>query len=275
MAADLVVDTGDARIHVEVRGEGQPIMIVHGFTGAASAVAVLSERLEPDYRVIVPDLVGHGRSSVPSDPFAYRMGSVVRQLLAVADVTRCATFHLVGYSMGGRIALNMACDAGHRLRSMTLIGATAGIVDDRERAERRRVDEDRAHWIETDFEGFVDDWMSDPLFASQERLGREYRSSARNQRLANDPAGLAASLRGAGTGWMEPLHDRLRECTVPTLLVVGEEDEKFLAVAADLSRRLPRSSTAVIAGAGHAAHVEQPDAVAGRIRELVSGIEGS
>lgn len=275
MADDLFVDTGDACIHAEVRGEGQPIMILHGFTGASSAMAVLSERLELDFRVIAPDLVGHGRSSVPSDPAAYRMGSMVRQLLAVADVTGCATFHLVGYSMGGRVALSLACDAGHRLRSLTLIGATAGIVDDRERAERRRLDEERARQIEADFEGFVDDWMSGPLFASQERLGSEFRAVSRSQRLANDPAGLAASLRGAGTGSMTPLHDRLRQCTVPALLVVGEEDEKFLSVAGDLSRGLPRSSTAVIADAGHSAHVEQPDTVAGRIRELVAGIEGS
>lgn len=269
------VRVGDARLSVEVRGSGQPVIVLHGFTGSAEAMQPLTERLEDRYRVMTPDLVGHGRSSVPDDPRAYSVEAMVRHVLAVADVMGCATFHLVGYSMGGRVALALACRAGHRLRSLVLIGATAGLADDEARAERRRLDEERARRIETDLEGFVDEWMANPLFAAQTDLGADFLAASRAQRLASDPAGLAASLRAAGTGSMAPLHDRLGQCTMPTLLVVGSDDHKFIAEAARLSAGLPRSSTAVIPGAGHSAHLERPDEVVARIRELLVGIEGS
>jgi len=273
MNAGIGVDAGDARLHVEVTGVGAPVVLLHGFTGSAGAMEPLATRLGSDFRVIVPDLVGHGRSSTPPEPSAYSVDAMVRQVLSVADVLAPATFHLVGYSMGGRVALTLACDAGHRLRSLTLIGATAGIADAEARADRRAREEERARLIEADLPGFVDEWMANPLFAGQARLGPEFLARARAQRLEHDAAGLAASLRAAGTGSMRPVHGRLGQCTMPTLLLVGEDDEKFVAVARDLSRLLPRSSTCLIPGAGHSAHLEQPDAVAARVRELVTEIE--
>jgi len=275
MGTALVVDSGDVRLRVEVTGSGTPVVVLHGFTGSAAAMRPLTTLLDPAHRVIAPDLVGHGRSDTPTNPDSFTVEAMVRQVLAVADVLRCPTFHLVGYSMGGRVALALGCHVGHRLRSLTLIGATAGLVDEARRDERRRLDEARARHIESDFEAFVDDWMSNPLFAGQSRLGEEFLQEARTQRLTSRPEGLAASLRSAGTGSMTPLHDRLGQCTMPTMLVVGGEDVKFRAVAAELSGMLPRSSTAVIPDAGHSAHLEQPVAVAARIREFVSAIEVS
>ena len=273
--AEADIDTGDARLRVEVTGTGAPVIVLHGFTGSARSLEPLTTRLASDFRVIVPDLVGHGRSASPADPDAYSVDSMVRQVLGIADVLGGATFHLVGYSMGGRVALTLGCGAAHRLRSLTLIGATAGIAGADARAERRALDEERARLIEADLAAFVEEWMANPLFAGQSRLGPEFLTEARTQRLQQDRAGLAASLRAAGTGVMRPVHDRLGQCTMPTLLLVGQEDEKFVAVARELSARLPRSSTAVIPGAGHAAHLEQPDAVAARVREFVTEIEDS
>jgi 2-succinyl-6-hydroxy-2,4-cyclohexadiene-1-carboxylate synthase len=275
MVTAVIVDAGDARLRVEVSGTGSPIVVLHGFTGSAAAMRPVTRLLDPAHRMIAPDLVGHGRSDPPTDPDSYTVEAMVRHVLAVADVLRCSTFHLVGYSMGGRVALALGCHVGHRLRSLTLIGATAGLVDEERRVERRGLDEARARHIESDFEGFVDDWMDNPLFASQSRLGHDFLMAARAQRLASRPEGLAASLRAAGTGSMTPLHDRLGQCTMPTMLVVGGEDVKFRALATELSGMLPRSSTSVIPDAGHAAHLEQPVAVADRIREFVSAIEVS
>ena len=275
MNVGQVVDAGDARIHVDVSGSGEPIVLLHGFTGSAAAMAPLTQHLVDGFRVIVPDLVGHGRSSVPDELDSYTVGSMVRHVLAVADGHGCETFHLVGYSMGGRIALDLGCHFGHRLRSLVLIGTSAGLADEEARARRRRTDEDLARLIETDLDRFVDRWMDNPMFAGQKRLGDDFLATARAQRLASDPNGLAASLRAAGTGSMTPLHDHLGTCTVPTMLVAGGDDEKFRAIAAELSVALPHSATAIIAGAGHSAHLEQPVAVATRIRDFVSAGEGS
>ena len=112
--------------------------------------------------------------------------------------------------------------------------------------------------------------MANPLFATQARLGPEFLRAAREQRLRNDPVALARSLRGAGTGVMRPLHEHLGGCDVPTTLIVGGDDFKFIGIAAELAVLMPRAEVALIEEAGHAAHLEQPDAVAAAIRGRLS-----
>ena len=94
----------------------------------------------------------------------------------------------------------------------------------------------------------------------------EFLAEARAQRLRNDPAALARSLRAAGTGTMAPLHDRLADCVVPTTVVAGADDPKFTAIAAGLAAAIRRAEVVLIEGAGHAAHLERPDAVTAAIR---------
>ena len=254
---------------------GVPILVLHGFTGSAQAMDPLSERLAAGLaaRVICPDLVGHGRSEVPDDVDLYRVEAMAGQVVAVADALELGTFHLAGYSMGGRVALTLGCTAPHRLRSLTLIGASAGIADPAERRRRTEADEARAERITSDFEAFVDEWMADPLFAGQAALGEAHLRAARDQRLASRPEGLARSLATGGTGAMTPLHERLVDCEVPTLLVVGADDSKFCAIADYLGAALPTAAVARIDGAGHAAHVERPDVTAAAIAEFVAGLE--
>ncbi|MCE2512465.1 MAG: alpha/beta fold hydrolase [Acidimicrobiia bacterium] len=261
------------------QADGVPVLVLHGFTGCAQAMAPLTERLaagnlpRPALRVIAPDLVGHGDSDSPDDLDLYRVEAMAAQVLAVADALDCDTFHLVGYSMGGRVALTLGCTAPQRLRSLTLIGASAGISDPAERSRRAEADRSRAERIAADFPGFVDEWMAGPLFAGQAALGEAHLRAARAERLASNPQGLACSLMAGGTGAMEPLHERLVDCDAPTLLVVGARDSKFCAVADQLAAALPRAALAHIDGAGHAAHVEQPEATAAAIAEFIAGTE--
>ena len=254
---------------------GVPVLVLHGFTGSARAMAPLNERLAAGLaaRIICPDLVGHGRSEVPDALDPYRVEAMAGQVAALADALGCDTFHLVGYSMGGRVALTLGCMEPQRLRSLTLIGASAGIADPAERRRRAEADQARAEKIAADFEAFVDEWMADPLFAGQAELGEEHLRAARNQRLASDPAGLARSLLAAGTGAMTALHGRLAGCDVATLLVVGARDSKFCAIAEQLAVALPRASIARIDGAGHAAHIEQPEATGSAIASFIVGAE--
>ena len=275
------VEAGGVELAVQWTGPagGVPVLVLHGFTGSVEAMAPLIERLaagdssRPALRVIAPDLVGHGDSDSPDGLDLYRVEAMAGQVLAVADALDCGTFHLVGYSMGGRVALTLGCAASQRLRSLTLIGATAGIADPDQR--RRRVEDDmaRAERITADFATFVDEWMADPLFAGQAALGEAHLRVARAQRLASNPHGLARSLMAGGTGAMEPLNERLVDCDAPTLLVVGAHDAKFCAIAEQLAAALPRAALAHIDGAGHAAHVEQPEAAAAAIAEFIAGTE--
>jgi 2-succinyl-6-hydroxy-2,4-cyclohexadiene-1-carboxylate synthase len=258
---------------------GEPVVVLHGFTGSAQAIVPLAERLAagerpcPALRVIAPDLVGHGGSDSPDELAVYRVDAMANQVTALADALGCETFHLVGYSMGGRVALTLGCMSPPRLRSLTLIGASAGIADPDERRRRAEADQARAERIVDDLEAFVAEWMDNPLLAGQAALGEAHLRAARAQRLGSNPAGLARSLMAGGTGTMEPLHERLADCDVPALLVVGANDSKFCAIAAHLAAGLPRSAVARIDGAGHAAHLEQPDATAAATAELIAGVE--
>ena len=220
-------------------------------------------------RLIVPDLVGHGRSETLDDPSSYRVEAMADQVTALADALGCRTFHLVGYSMGGRVALAVGCAHPQRLRSLTLIGATPGIAGARERRRRADADKATAERITADFTAFVDEWMALPLFAGQAALGSEHRRASRAQRLASDPKGLALSLRYGGTGAMTPLHKQLENCDMPTLLLAGANDAEFCAIADSLSASLPHAAVARIAGAGHAAHLERPDDTAAEITAFI------
>lgn len=164
----------------------------------------------------------------------------------------------VGYSMGGRVALHAALAHPDRVERLVLIGATPGIVDDSERRERRAAD-DRlaAHIEEVGVESFIDEWLANPLFA-----GLTAQTAMRSDRLRNTATGMASSLRRAGTGTQEPLSDRLGEIACPVLLVVGADDTKFRAIAEQMAGRLRDATVAVIDGAGHSAHMEQPAATA-------------
>ena len=270
-------DAASVELAVQRTGpdDGVPVVVLHGFTGSAQAMAPLTERLAAGLaaRIICPDLIGHGRSEVPDDPDLYRVQAMAGQVTALADALGCDTFHLVGYSMGGRVALTLGCTEPQRLRSLCLIGASAGIADPQQRRRRAQVDADCAQRITADFGAFVDEWMAAPLFAGQAALGETHLEAARAQRLASNPAGLARSLLAGGTGSMTPLHERLGTCDAPTLVLAGAHDIKFCAIAEQLVAALPRGDVVRIDGAGHAAHLERPDATAAEIAEFIVGVE--
>lgn len=268
------VPTEDGALHVTSRGTGTPVVLLHGFTGSGESMEGVAAGLADDHAVHSPDLLGFGRSDAPDVPAAYTMSRCLTQLCALQDALRLGPAHWIGYSMGGRVALSLAAAQPERLRSLVLVGASPGLADAAAREARVRHDESLARrLLEQGLEAFVDGWMAQPLFASQQRLGEAALARARAQRLRNRPEVLAASLRGMGTGVMPPLHDALPRIRVPVLLVVGEEDEKFRAIAADMARALPDARLAVIAEAGHAAHLEQPAAFAAQVRSFLSAQE--
>jgi 2-succinyl-6-hydroxy-2,4-cyclohexadiene-1-carboxylate synthase len=167
---------------------------------------------------------------------------------------------LAGYSMGGRVALHAALARPEAVRRLVLVGASPGLAGETERAQRRSADERLADRIEAiGVEAFAAEWAELPLWAGQPA---RVRAAAHADRLRNTAEGLAAALRGLGTGALPPLWDRLGELPMPVTLVVGERDEKFHAIAEDMAARIADPRVVVIPGAGHAAHLERPDLVA-------------
>ena len=248
-------------------GSGDPVIVLHGFTGSAEAMAPLVDRLD-GWRCIAVDLVGHGRSPSPADLAPYSVEAMAASVAELASGVGDGPCHVIGYSMGGRVALALAAAHPRACRSLTLISATAGIADASERAQRRRADAALAGRIdEHGLARFVDEWMDQPMWDSlRASLGPEAWQSSIEQRLRSDPAGLANSLRAGGAGSMTPLWGRLDSIDVPTLVLCGALDIKFTAIGRDMADRLPDSKLMIVLSAGHAAHLEDPDGCATTVR---------
>ena len=232
------------------------LVLLHGFTQTRQSWRLTVAALGGRYRALAPDLLGHGRLS---ERRPVSLPATLAYLRALAEEPHV----LAGYSMGGRIALHAAFALPQRVRRLVLVGASPGQADPAEREERRRADEALADRIEAiGVEAFAEEWAALPLWEGQpERV----RAAARADRLSNTAPGLAAALRGLGTGALPSLWDRLGELTIPVTLVAGERDAKFRAIAARMAERLVDGHVVVIEGAGHAAQLERPDLVAAAI----------
>ncbi len=239
------------------------LVLLHGFTHTGASWQPVISGLPERYRALAPDLRGHGSASARRP---VTLEAVLEDLDAVIAAAQEHTPPgeppptLVGYSMGGRIALHAALRFGDRLGALVLIGASPGLEESRERDERRASDERLAAEIELmTIEAFAERWARTPVLAGQPQA---VLAAAHADRLRNTPDGLSAALRGLGTGTLPSLWARLPEITLPVTLVVGERDEKFLTLGERMARRLPRAHRHVVAGAGHAVHLERPAALA-------------
>jgi 2-succinyl-6-hydroxy-2,4-cyclohexadiene-1-carboxylate synthase len=231
---------------------GRDLVLLHGFTQTGRSWDPV-RREATRYRATAPDLRGHGTA-------AARRPVGLAEVLADLEALTVQGAVLAGYSMGGRIALHYAVARPGRLARLVLVGASPGLADPRERAARRAADEALADRIEAiGVAAFAREWAALPLWAGQPP---EVAALAHAERVRQTPAGLAAALRGLGTGALEPLWDRLGEVEAPVELVVGERDARFRATAEAMAARLPRSEVVVVPGAGHAAHLEAPAALA-------------
>ena len=174
---------------------------------------------------------------------------------------------LVGYSMGGRLALHAALREPGRIGALVLVGVSAGIEDRAEREDRRRSDESLAEWMERrSIEEVVERWERQPVFETQPP---ELRQWQRPGRLSHDPRLLAQLLRSAGQGVLEPVWGRLATLTCPVLLSAGEQDRGYAAAAGRMADRLPRARVRLVPDAGHAPQLEAPAEFADLLAEFL------
>lgn len=254
----LVVD--GLRWEVRARGAGPAVLLLHGFTGRGTAWGGFADAVARRRRLVLVDLPGHGRSGA-ADPARMSVERAADDLAAVLGRLGAAPAAVVGYSLGARVALRLAAAHPAAVRRLVLESPSAGIADPGERAARRAADEGLAAALERDgIAPFVDAWERQPVFASHAALPPRVAARQRAIRLASRPAGLAASLRGAGQGTMEPLHARLAGVAVPALVVAGALDGPGLPRAREVAAGLPAARLAVVDGAGHTPHLERPAA---------------
>ncbi len=237
------------------------LVLLHGFTGSAAGWGMLLEDLAtPGRRIITLDMLGHGQSDAPDDPQRYCMEHCEADIIGVLQTLgiKQGEAILLGYSMGGRIALY--CAFSRYFRALILESASPGLANPVERGKRRVSDRALADRIEREgIEAFVNDWEELPLFASQHNLPIAYRRAQHVQRLDNRAHGLANSLRGVGIGVQPVLEWRLRTLTIPVLLITGELDSKFCIISQHMAWQLPKAQHQIVPDAGHTVHLEQPE----------------
>jgi 2-succinyl-6-hydroxy-2,4-cyclohexadiene-1-carboxylate synthase len=237
--------------------------MLHGFTQTARLWGPFGDDLAQDHTLVGIDLPGHaGSDAVRAD--LPETAQLIRD--AVSAATGATPCDLLGYSLGARVALHVATGTDLSIRRLILIGATGGIEDVAARARRREADKATADALEAsgDVASFIDRWVSSPMFAGLAGAAQP------EERRRNSAAGLASSLRLAGTGTQEPLWDRIPTLSPPLLALAGADDTRFGAHALRLAQSAPSGIASFIPGGGHAVHLAQPLVVAYMVRHWLA-----
>ncbi len=251
----------EADLYVDVRnpGAGLRLALVHGFTQSTLAWAGIREDLSDEFETVALDAPGHGRSADVKAGLRYGAELMTKAVLAAGSGGPAVW---VGYSMGGRFALHIALANPRAVTGLVLVSTTAGIDDPSERSTRRTSDAALAEQVERDgLERFVAWWLAQPIFSSLPVAAANIES-----RLGGSAAGLASSLRLAGSGTFDPLWESLHDLEMPVLVVAGELDSKYCLLARRLVDAIgANADLLIIPGSGHACHLERPD-------EFVKGV---
>jgi 2-succinyl-6-hydroxy-2,4-cyclohexadiene-1-carboxylate synthase len=233
------------------------VVLLHGFTNTAASWAPVVAELGETYSAAAIDIRGHGGASA-AEPLT------LDAVLADIGAAAAAPFTLVGYSMGGRLALHAAMRSPEQIRTLILVSSSPGISDPEERIARREADARLADRIERlSIEQFADEWSELPVLAG---LSDELRAAARIDRLRNHPPALARALRCLGPGALPSLWDQLGNLGMPVTILAGERDPKFTRIAWQMATAIPEVAVEIVPGAGHAIHLETPTRVVAAIR---------
>lgn len=264
--------------HINIQMSGQEtlpvIVFLHGFTGSTATWHEVMAQLKGRFQLIAIDLTGHGKTSIPVEVSRYRMEEQLADLESVFTYLDLTDFTLVGYSMGGRVALAYTIEYPERVHSLILESASPGLKTAAERGTRKEADAKLAGRIETEgMEKFVDFWENIPLFESQKKLAWEQRQKVREERLRQNQVGLANSLKGIGTGSQPSYWDDLATINVPVLLLTGELDGKFVDISREMKEKMPNATHCTTKNVGHAIHVENPVLFATMVEEHLNTLQ--
>ncbi len=236
------------------------MLVLHGYTETDIFWSDLLGAQLPAECVLLP---GHGWKPCPDGTTLKSVAADIAKRLP-AD----GSGDLLGYSLGGRIALQLALDHPGRVRRLVLVSCVAGLRDSTERAKRRARDEGLAMILEEDGIGsFLALWEGNPALKPVKPLPHRVCETIRSMRMNQDPLGLAAAVRCMGVGTMEDLWDRLPTLKTPVLMIVGDHDQRYVKAMGEMAKVIPGARFEIVHDSGHAVHREQPYA----LRQLVAG----
>ncbi|MBP1693448.1 MAG: 2-succinyl-6-hydroxy-2,4-cyclohexadiene-1-carboxylate synthase [Chloroflexi bacterium] len=248
-----------------------PVLVfLHGFLGNGAEWEFLQKDFEKNYYCIFPDLPGHGANLGILPDRALTFGWMAHGLARTLEQLEISSVHLVGYSLGGRLALYFATAYPGRVISLTLESASPGLAGKLERRERRQLDAQRALEIRNlGLAAFLDSWYQMPLFASLRRQP-ERLAGMKARRLANDPQEIARVVSELSPGCQPSLWGKLTNIQTAVLLLAGSFDEKYLALVRLMADRLPASKVSMAPKAGHNIHLEAPEWYIQELQDFLS-----
>jgi 2-succinyl-6-hydroxy-2,4-cyclohexadiene-1-carboxylate synthase len=237
----------------------ETMVFLHGFTGSSNTWEPIIKRLPTTVRCFAVDLLGHGKTEAPQQSERYKMSEQVLDLHALFVSLEVSDFTLVGYSMGGRIALAYALHYPEHVKRLVLESGSPGLQSETEQLTRIQADDSLANKITQEgLPAFIDFWQDIPLFQSQRKLPSIKRQAIRHERLQQSSLGLVNSLKGIGTGRQPSFWSQLSELSIPVTFITGELDQKFYLIAQQMKNRIANSQHIEVLAVGHAIHVENP-----------------
>ena len=272
MANEFMLPINGVQYHVRIEGEGQPVLLLHGFTGSMNTWNAFIQDYKQSFQFISIDLLGHGLTETPTDASRYEIHEAARDIKDLFISLDIQSAHILGYSMGGRLAIGFSVLYPEFVQSLILESSSPGLEDEKER--RIRVDSDAQLALkirEYGIERFVDEWEQIPLFASQKRLSDAKKAAIRQERVSHTSLGLQNSLLGMGTGSQPSFWGELQKMNFPVLLLAGELDQKFVQLARKMQNCLKIVHFKTINDTGHAIHVEEPEIFGRIVSEFIRG----
>lgn len=249
-------------------GGEKKVVFLHGFTGTTRTWEEVISSLAPSIEILTVDLLGHGESDKLQEEKRYFVEEQVQDLHLLFQQLGLEHFTLVGYSMGGRLALAYACEYG--VDCLILESSSPGLNDEEARIQRKVADIKLAEKILKDgVLAFTNYWEEIPLFDSQKRLSAEKKQQIREERLSQSAVGLSNSLKGFSTGVQPSLWKKLDSLNFPVILLTGELDKKFCEIAKKMKALLRNADWKIINDVGHAIHVENPKLFATIVEDII------
>ncbi|MTT30518.1 2-succinyl-6-hydroxy-2,4-cyclohexadiene-1-carboxylate synthase [Terrilactibacillus sp. BCM23-1] len=235
-----------------------PLLLLHGFTGTMETWQPFIDQWSKRFYTIQIDIVGHGETISPDDVSYYAMDHEAASIIRLLDKLEVSTTHIVGYSMGGRLALYLKYAYPHRVDHVLLESSSPGLDSESEREKRRKSDHQLAVRLQKEsIESFVDFWENIPLFHTQKRLSNRAQLKIRKERCSQQGGRLSLSLMGMGTGQQVNLWPYLPKIH-HLFLVTGTLDSKFMNINRKMYEMLPNTKWFSMKNVGHAVHIEVP-----------------
>jgi len=249
------IDRDGVKIHYEVHGDGQPLILTHGYSSTSAMWKGQIEALSRHHRLVLWDMRGHGQSDYPDDPKAYSEVATVGDIAALLETVGAGRAIVGGLSLGGYMSLAFYRAHPERVSALLIIDTGPGFKKDdaREIWNKRALDTADRY----DREG-----LAVLKSATRERATASHR----------DATGLARAARGMLTQRDARVIEVLPEIRVPSLVVVGADDAPFLAASDYMAAKIPGAKKVVIQAAGHAVNIDQPQAFIEAVLPFLDGL---